>query len=82
MSSQAEREANYIWKSHMRDSVNLTRFDSEAQLWVRAFENASRPKPTFNETIGTIGLVLSFIVNLIWLVGLILVKLFKWISKW
>ena len=81
MPSQAQREMNFIWRPNTNDSTTLARYDQEAQHWVRAFKNASRPKASFSATIGTIGLVLSLIVNLIWLVGLLGARVINWIRN-
>ena len=81
MATQGQRQQNFVWKSHMRDSVNLTRFDSEVDLWVRAYKNANRPKASFIGTMSTISLILQLIAHLLLLVVLISTETIKWIRK-
>ncbi|WP_242158207.1 hypothetical protein [Aestuariivivens sediminis] len=83
MPTQAEREAQFIWRPNDNSSTTLTRYSQEARHWVKAVNEAQREsnRPSFQDTIGVIGLLLSLGFNLIWLLGYLLVKFFKWVSK-
>lgn len=84
MPSQAEREAQFIWRPNDNSSTTLTRYSQEARHWVRAVNDAQKEanRKPFQESMTVISLMLSLVFNLIWLVVLVLVKFFKWISKW
>ena len=83
MPSQAEREAQFIWRPNDNSSTTLTRYSQEARHWTRAFNEAQREanRKPFQDSMTVIGLVLSLVFNLIWLVGLLVVKFFRWLSK-
>lgn len=78
MATQGQRQ-NFQWRPNTYDSTTLTRYDQEAQHWVKAFKNASRPQSTFAGTMGTVGLIFQLIIHLIWLVVLLCSKVLKWI---
>lgn len=82
MATQSERQ-NYNWRPNDNSSTTRLRYDLEAEHWFLAYQGAKRKhtRASFQETAGVIGLVLSLIFNLIWLMGLIVVKFFKWVSK-
>lgn len=80
MADQAQRQ-NFQWRPNTNDSTTLTRYDQEAQHWVRAFKNANRPKATFAGTMGTVGLIFQLIVHLIWLFVLACKEIYKFAKK-
>jgi len=84
MPSQADREAQFVWRPNDNSSTTLTRYSQEARHWTRAFNEAHREanRRPFQESMTFIGLVLSLVFSLIWLLGLILVKFLKWVSKY
>lgn len=83
MPSQSERESQFIWRPNDNSSTTLTKFSQEARHWVRAVNEAQRDanRRPFQESIAVIGLVLSLVTNLIWLLGLVLMKFFKLIGN-
>lgn len=83
MPSQAQRQTDFIWRPS-DDSVATThKYDRESEKWFLSFKSAERKhRPrNINEDLSVIGLVLALVFNLIWLLGLILVKIFKWLNK-
>ena len=62
----------FVWRENDESSSTLTKYDLEADHWVRAFKSAERKHTTapISETFGTIGLVLSLILNLVLLLVL------------
>lgn len=83
MPSQAQREAEFNWRPS-DDSVATThKYDREAEKWYlsfRAAERKHRPR-NIQEDLKVIGAILSLVFSLLWLVGLVLVKFLKWMSK-
>lgn len=82
MPTQGERQG-YLFRPTTRDSVNLARYDEQADLWYKAFKNAERKnKPTdYRSTFNTIGLLISLFVSLLVLIVLSLIQLIKWLRK-
>ena len=68
MATQGQRQ-NYVWRPNDNSTVTRTRYALEAEHWVKAVGNAqTKFKPiSFGETLGTIGLVISFFFNIIWM---------------
>lgn len=77
MATQGQRQ-NFMWRPNTNDSTTLARYDQEAQHWVKAFKSASAPKPNFLNALGVVGLVLSLVINLVWLLVFALGKFFTW----
>ena len=50
------------------DIVVKAQFEQEAKLWTDAFKANMAPKATFVGSLGTVGLVLQLVINLIWLI--------------
>lgn len=82
MATQRERQ-NFNWRPNDNSSTTLTRYDQEAEHWVRAFKNAeSKTKRTsINETFGFIGIVFSLIFSILTLITLFLVNFIKWVRS-
>ncbi|MEC3906121.1 hypothetical protein VOI54_03770 [Tamlana sp. 2201CG12-4] len=82
MATQGERQ-DFLWRPNTNDSTNLTRYEAEVELWLKAFKSAERKysRKPFQESVTVIGLVLSLTVNLIWMVGLLGVRVFQWLRK-
>ena len=83
MPSQVQREAQFNWRPS-DDSVATThKYDREAEKWYLSFKAAERKHRPRNikEDLSVIGLVLSLVFSLVWLLALVLVKFFKWVSK-
>lgn len=80
--TQGERQ-NYLFRPTTRDSVNLARYDEQADLWYKAFKNAERKnRPTdYQGTFNTIGLIFSLVLSLITLFVLLLMNLIKWLRS-
>ena len=83
MPSQAERETNFIWRPSDNSVQTNLRYDLEAEKWFLAYQGARRKhtRPSFQESVGFVGLLLSLVFNLIWLMGFLVVRLFKWVRK-
>jgi hypothetical protein len=83
MSIQAHREAEFKWRPS-DDSVATThKYDREAEKWYLSFKAAERKHRPRNikEDLRVIGAVLTLVFSLLWLVSLVMVKFFKWMSK-
>ncbi len=80
MATQGQRQ-NFQWRPNTNDSTTLARYDQEAQLWVRAFKNANRPKSSFSDTMGTVGLVLQLIFHILLLAFMLLKRLFVFLKN-
>tara|TARA_R110000796_G_scaffold192618_1_gene309260 strand:+ start:976 stop:1338 length:363 start_codon:yes stop_codon:yes gene_type:complete len=80
MATQGERQ-NYNWRPNDNSSTTLTRYSLEAEHWTKAFRSAAvnnRPAD-FSGTLGTVGLVLQLVINLIWLIFYGIGSLFVWL---
>jgi hypothetical protein len=82
MATQGERQ-NFNWRPNDNSSTTLTRYDQEAEHWVRAFKNAERKnQPTnYKSDFQTIGLFISLAFSLISLVIMLIFKIFNWLSS-
>lgn len=83
MPSQAEREANFIWRPSDNSVQTNLRYELESEKWYLGFEAARRKhnRPSFQETAGVIGLVLSFIGHLLLIVWLLGVHIVRWVRN-
>ena len=72
----------YLWRPNDNSVTTNLRYDLEANHWLDSLKH-STPKPTasFGEVFGFLGLLLSFIFNIIHFIVLILIELVKWIIK-
>jgi hypothetical protein len=80
MPTQGERQ-NYMWRPNDNSSTTKLRYDLEAEHWYTAFKNAeSKNKPTdWGATFGIIGMVITLVFNIIWMLLYGLKKLITWI---
>jgi hypothetical protein len=64
-------------------SSTLLRYSLIARHVTRAVDEAQREanRKPFQDSMTVIGLVLSLVFNLIWLVGLLVVKFFGWVGN-
>ena len=71
-----------LWRPNDNSVKTNLRYDLEAKHWLRSIDNATpSPTPTFGQVAGFLGLLLSFIFNLIHLIILIVVDAIKWVVK-
>lgn len=83
MPSQAKQEADFIWRPSDNSVQTTHKYDREAEKWYLSYQAAIKKhngKP-FQESMTVIGLVLSLVLNIIWVVGLLLVKFLNWLNK-
>jgi len=82
MATQGQRQ-DFLWRPNTNDSTTLARYSQEARHWTRAVNEARREanRKPFQDSVTVIGLVLSLIVNLIWLIVLACKQIFK-LAKW
>jgi hypothetical protein len=82
MVTQGDRQ-NYQWRPNDYSSTTLTRYDQEAEHWVRAIKNVqSNNKPVdFSKTFGFIGLLLGLVINLAIIIVLTLTQLIAWVLR-
>jgi len=78
MVTQGERQ-NFLWRPNTNDSTTLARYDQEAQHWVKAFKSASRPQTSLSGALYGIGVILNFILALLWVVFNILGSVAAWL---
>lgn len=78
MATQGERQ-NFVWRPNTNDSTTLTRYDQEAQHWVRAFKGASIPRTTLGGFLGGFGIILDFILSILWLLFYSIGRAFTWL---
>jgi hypothetical protein len=74
---------NFNWRENDESSSTLLKYDLEASHWVRAFKSAERKHTSapIGETFGTIGLVLSLILNLVVLLVLTIKSLLNYLKN-
>lgn len=79
MPTQGERQ-KFLWRPNDNSSTTLTRYDLEAEHWVRAFKSAEmKSKPAdLGAIFGVIGMVISLIINIIWIIGYLLRSFIIW----
>jgi hypothetical protein len=79
MPTQGQRQ-NFQWRPNDNSSTTKLRYQLEAEHWVNAIKSTtSKTTATLSETLGVIGLCISFIINLISLVVLLLTLIVKWL---
>lgn len=73
----------YLWRENDNSSKTLTRYSLEGEHWVNSIKNATPNTTSFGEAFGFLGLLFSFVFNILQFVVLMLVELVKWIiSVW
>ncbi len=76
-----ENRDKYLWRPNDNSSKTLIRYDLEGAHWIDSIKNSTSPTTSFGEFFGFFGLLLSFIINIIHFIVLILIELVKWIIK-
>ena len=82
MATQRERQ-DFNGRPNDNSSTTLTRYDQEAENWVRAFKNAKKKqKPVdYSETFHTIGLIFSLVLSFITLILMLVVSFVRWLKS-
>lgn len=77
--TQGERQ-DYLFRPTTKDSINLARYDEQANLWYRAFKSAREKNKEFDfkSLFKTVDLIFSFVLVIIWLLILYLLKFIKY----
>lgn len=77
-----ENRDKYLWRPNDNSVKTNLRYDIEASKWMDSIKNSSpSPTPSFGEVSGFLGLLFSFVFNLIWFIALNVIDLVKWIRK-
>jgi len=72
----------YLWKPNDNSSKTLTRYSLEGEHWINSIKNAtSKPTTSVGDVFSFLSLLLSFTINVITFILMILVELVKWIIK-
>lgn len=72
----------YLWRPNDQSPATKLKFELEVSHWLSAIKNSTpAPTPSFSEVSGFIGLLLSFIFNLIHFIILIVIDVVKWVIK-
>ncbi|WP_411894275.1 hypothetical protein [Winogradskyella sp. A2] len=80
MPSQRERQ-EFLWRPNDNSVTTRTRYDLEAEHWVRAFKSATRPKATFTGSMSVIGLIFSLIFSILNVLVLVVINFIKWLKN-
>lgn len=76
-----EDREKYLWRPNDNSPKTNLRYDLEAQHWMKSIGSAPSPTPSFGEVFGFLGLLFSFIFNIIHFIILILIDVVKWVRK-
>jgi len=70
----------FIWRPNDNSDRTRLRYSLEAEHWLDAFENAQnrRKHVSIRETTSVLGLILSFVINVVILIVIGIVRLIKW----
>lgn len=82
MATQGERQ-DFLWRPNDNSVTTKTRYDLEAEHWVRAFKSAERKhRPSsIRADLSVIGLFIQLAFSLITLVVVSIIDFIKWIRS-
>ncbi|WP_299115816.1 hypothetical protein [uncultured Winogradskyella sp.] len=74
---------DFLWRPNDNSITTRTRYDLEAEHWVRAFKSAKRKhKPrNIKDDLSIIGLIFQVVFSLLGLMILLIIELVKWIKS-
>jgi hypothetical protein len=81
MATQGQRQ-DYMWRPNDNSSTTITRYEQEAEHWLKALKNAELKYAPIN-WIGSLGLIflpITFIFGVLLLIGLYLKDLYDWLN--
>jgi hypothetical protein len=70
---------NYTKFFSSNDIVTKAQFEQEAKLWSDAFLNVNRPRANFSGTLSGLGVILNFILAILWLIFATIGKAATWL---
>lgn len=76
-----ENRDKYLWRPNDNSVRTKLRFDLEAIHWLDSVKNATPNTTSFSDAFGFVGLLFSFVFNILLLIFLILIDLIKWVIK-
>lgn len=75
----------YIWRPNDNSATTITKYSLEAEHWTKAFRSAAmKNSPSIGGGVGVFGviaLILSLIMNLIWIVFYVFTSIIVWVFK-
>ena len=82
MPSQAQRE-QFLWRPSDNSVETNHRYDREAEKWYLSYQSAKRKhtRRPLQGAVGVIGLLLSLAYNIIWMIVILVKRLYSPISK-
>jgi hypothetical protein len=82
MATQGQRQ-DFLWRPNDNSVTTRTRYDLEAEHWVRAFKSAERKhRPSsIKADLNVIGLLIQLVFSLLLLIVLSVIEFFKWLKS-